>query len=65
MPEDSTYLEQFMCFTAMDVEKCCDMDSDMFFDILIKQNPVIYDKLEAYLANKQVQEFLTNQEEVL
>ena len=30
-----------------------------------KTFPEIYDKLEAYLANKQILEFMQNQEEVL
>lgn len=65
MPNDSVYQEQFFAFTLMDVKSCVEQYGDLFFSELEIMYPDIYDKLEAYMANKQVQEFLSNQEEVL
>lgn len=65
MPNDSIYQEQFFAFTLMDVKSCVEQYGDLFFSELETMYPDIYDKLEAYMANKQVQEFLSNQEEVL
>ena len=65
MPQDENYQEQYVCFTLMDIEACLEADEELFFSMLERNYPQIYDKLEAYLANKQVQEFLTHQEEVL
>lgn len=57
--------DEFFYYTLLDVKSCVDEWGDAFFSELELAFPEIYDKLEAYLANKQVQEFLANQEEVL
>lgn len=62
MPNDK---DEFFYYTIMDVKSCVDSWGDEFFSELERTYPDLYDKLEAYLANKQVQEFLHNQEEVL
>ena len=62
MPNDK---DEFFYFTIMDVKCCLELWGDEFFSELAKAYPEIYDKLEAYLANKQVQEFLSNQNEVM
>lgn len=58
-------VDEFFWFTIMDVKDAVEEWGDDFFRELEKAYPEIYDKLEAYIANKQIQEFLSNQEEVL
>ena len=62
MPNDK---DEFFYFTMMDFKEAVEQWGDEFFYELEKEFPQIYDKLEAYLANKQVNEFLQNQKEVL
>ena len=62
MPTDK---DEFFYFTLMDFKSAVEEWGDDVFSELEKSFPDIYDKLEAYLANKQFQEFLSNQNEVL
>lgn len=62
MPNDK---DEFYYFTMIDFKDAVEQWGDDFLSDLEKTFPEIYDRLEAYLANKQVQEFLSNQEEVL
>jgi hypothetical protein len=62
MPNDK---DEFFYFTIIDVKDAVEQWGDEFFSELEKAYPEIYDKLEAYIANKQITEFLTSQEEVL
>jgi hypothetical protein len=62
MPNDK---DEFYYFTMIDFKDAVEQWGDDFLSDLEKTFPEIYDRLEAYLANKQVAEFLNNQEEVL
>ena len=62
MPNDK---DEFYYFTMIDFKEAVEQWGDDFLSDLEKTFPEIYDRLEAYLANKQITEFLNNQEEVL
>ena len=62
MPNDK---DEFFYFSIMDFASIVEDHGDAAFSELEKIRPDIYDKLTAYFANKQIEEFLANQEEVL
>ena len=62
MPTDK---DEFFYFTIMDMASCVETWGDEFFEELLRVKPDMYDRLEAFMANKQVQEFLLNQSEVM
>lgn len=59
MPNDK---DEFFYFTIMDVKACMETWGDNFFSELEKAYPEIYDRLEAYMANKQIAEFIQNEQ---
>ena len=62
MPTDK---DEFFYYTLIDLKSAVDEWGDEVFSELEKTYPDVYDKLEAYLANKQIQEFMLNQSEVV
>ena len=62
MPNDK---DEFFYFSIIDFSSIVEEYGDEVFSELEKVRPDIYDKLEAYMANKQIIEFLANQNEVV
>ena len=57
MPND---LEQTIAFTLMSVKEMLDICPEQFMLSLINQYPDVLEKIEAEVANIQVQEYLRN-----
>lgn len=60
MPND---LEQTIAFTLMSVKEMLDICPEQFMLSLINQYPDVLEKIEAEIANIQVQEYLRNYQE--
>ena len=57
MPND---LEQTISFTLMSVKEMLDICPEQFMLTLINQFPDVLEKIEAEIANIQIQEYLRN-----
>ena len=60
MPND---LEQTIAFTLMSVKEMLDICPEQFMLTLINQFPDVLEKIEAEIANIQIQEYLRNCQE--
>ena len=55
--------EAFYFSTIHDACELADQFRDRFFEDIEKHRPDIYEMMKAYLANKEIEEFLSNQAE--
>jgi hypothetical protein len=52
--------EAWLHFTMNDACEVWEMEGDRFFDLIEKYKPDLYEAFAAHLANKEVEEFLSN-----
>lgn len=62
MPND---LEQTIHFNLITTKEMLDICPEMFLSILINKYPDVLEKIEAEIANIQVQEYLRDQQECM